>query len=80
MVFYIIWEVYEFFNQFPIAWENAAKPIRGRHLGLRYPYFFHSTSLPSEFQPMVFYITWEIIGFSHQFPIAWKNGIKSIHR
>ena len=26
---------------------------------------------------MVFNMTWEMYGFSHQFPIAWKNGVTS---
>ena len=55
-------------------------PSYGRDLGYRYPNLSQSmvSSLPSNYLSAVFYITWEIIGFSHQFLIAWENATKPI--
>ena len=33
---------------------------------------------PSDSHPMVYFIIWEMHGFSHQFPIVWENATKPI--
>ena len=45
------------------------------NLGNWYSHFSHSADafFPSDSHPMVYFITWEIHGFSHQFLIAWKD-------
>ena len=47
----------------------------GRTWDLAYAYFFHSKGAfsPSNSPPRVYFITWEMHGFPHQFPIAWNN-------
>ena len=88
MVCFITWEIHEFPQQFPIALENAAKPIElgkpGKLLPiLCYPIANHFVSqsmdifLPSDSHPMVMFITLEMHGFSHQFLIARENAVKS---
>ena len=34
------------------------------------------TSFPSDFHPMIYFIIWEMHGFSHQFPIIPENATK----
>ena len=36
------------------------------------------TFFPSDFHPMVYFIIWEMRGFSHQFPIVRENVTKPI--
>ena len=45
-----------------------------------YPYFSHSMGafFPLDSHFMVYFITWEIHVFSHQFPITWEKTAKSI--
>ena len=52
----------------------------GENLGNWQSYFSHSmgTFFPSDSYPMVYFIIWEMHGFSHQFPIARKNPTKPI--
>ena len=42
--------------------------------------FSYSTGafFPLDSHPMVLFITWEMYGFSNQFPIAWENSAKTI--
>ena len=56
------------------------KPSYGENLGNWYPYFSHSTGVffPLDWHPMEYFIIWEMHGFSHQFPIAWKKAAKPI--
>ena len=59
-----------FSRQLPIPQQNAVKLICGRDLGYTQLSHEAATSLPSCSHPMVFNITSEMYGFSHQFPIA----------
>ena len=54
-------------------------PWNWESLGDCYLFFPQSTGtfLPSDSHPMYF-MTWEMHGFPHQFPIAWENAAKSI--
>ena len=75
MVYFIACEMHGFPHQFSIARENATKPIAwGEHwklLLVLFPYYGCFFSIMPH--TMVYVITWEMHGFSHQFPIAWKN-------
>ena len=55
-------------------------PWYGDTLGNRYSYFSHSMDafFPLDSHFMVYFIICEIHGFSHQFPVAWENAVKSI--
>ena len=55
-------------------------PSYGEDLGKWYSYFSHSMGAfsPFESHPVVYFITWEIHGFSHQFPISLEDAAKSI--
>ena len=59
----ITWEIHGFPHQFPIALENAAKPIELENLGSCYSYFV--TQLLTILFPKVW------IFFFHQIPILW---------
>ena len=74
----IIWEVHGFSHQYPIACENATKPILWGKLGNWYSYFSHSmgTFFPSNYHPMVYLIIWEMHGLPRQFSIDWGNATK----
>ena len=81
----ILWYTYFmgnawFSHQFPIEQKNPTKPIVWKGPGklvlvlfTQYGHFFLLDSLP-----MVLYITWQMCGFSNQFPIAWENSAKTI--
>ena len=62
-------------HQFPIAWENAAKSIELGESGKLVLIFPNSMStfLPSDFHLIVYFTTWEMHDFSHQFLIAREN-------
>ena len=88
IVCFITWEIHGFPHQFPIALENAAKPIELGKPGKLLPILcnpianhFVSQSIdifvPSDSHPMVIFITLEMHGFSHQFLIARENAVKS---
>ena len=68
------------FHQFPIVRENETKPIVWGKPGKLVIRLFHSmgTFFPLDPDPMVYFIIWEIRGFSHQFPIVRENATKPI--
>ena len=49
-------------------------------LGNWYSYFSHGNSAfpPLDSHPMVYFIIWEMHGFSHQFPKLWENATKPV--
>ena len=69
---------------FPINFPQYGKmqqnPWYGESLGNWYSYFYHSMGVffPSDSHPIVYFITWEIHGFPHQFPIVQENATKLI--
>ena len=52
----------------------------GEILGNWYSYFCHSMSIffPLDSHPMVYFVTWKMDGFPHQFSTAQENEAKSI--
>ena len=78
LVHFIICEIHGFPHQFPMTWENAAKSIELEELGNWSPFFPQSMGifLPSDFHFMIYFTTWEMHGFSHQFLIARENVAK----
>ena len=69
---------------FPINFPQYRKmqqnPSYVEELGNWYSYFSHSMSafIPFDYHPVVYFIIWEMHGFSYQFPIARKNPTKPI--
>ena len=65
---------------FPWYRKMQQNPSYGEDLGNWYSYFSHSMGafFPLDSHPMVLFITWEMYGFSNQFPIAWENSAKTI--
>ena len=53
-------------------------PSYGENIRNWYPYVSHSMGsfFPSDSYSLVYLITWEMLGFSHQYPIAWENVTK----
>ena len=81
MICFVEWEMHGFSYQFSMARKNTnKKPSYGENLGNWYSLFSHSmgTFFPSDFHPVVCFITWEMHGFSHQFPLARENATKPI--
>ena len=88
MVYFIIWKMHGFSDQFPITWEKTAKPIEleksrklvpsniiqnhcitvcrepGKLVFILSP--LYGCFFPLDFHPMVYFITWEMDGFSHR--------------
>ena len=72
-----------------IKWEKTGKLVPDKilqnpsyleNLGNWYSYFSKSKGafFPLDSHPMVHFRICEIHGFSHQFPVAWENAVKSI--
>ena len=82
MVYCIICELHGFPHQFPIAWKIQRNPSAWESLRNWHPFFpwRMDTFLPSDFHLMVYFTTWEMHGFSHQFLIAQENAAKSTSR
>ena len=84
----IIWEMHGFSHQFPTAWENATKSIvwgkSGKLILILFPWYgcFFLIEwvlfFPLDSHPTVLFMTWEVNGFSHQFPIALEKTVKPI--
>ena len=79
VAYFIIWEMDGFLHEFPIARENVTKPS-GKPGKLWYSYFSHSMGafLQPDSHPVIYFITWEMLKFPHEFPIALENAVKSI--
>ena len=71
----IIREMHEFSHQFSTVRVNATNPWYGEGLGNWYSYFCHSMSayFPLDFHHTVYFITWDMHGFLHQFPRLRKK-------
>ena len=65
---------------FPKLEKIQQNSLYGKDLGNCYLYFSHSMGafFPLDSHPMILFITWEMYGFSNQFPIAWENSAKTI--
>ena len=72
-----------------IEWEKPKKMVSGKilqnwsyleNLENWYSYFTHSMGafFPLDLHSVVYFIICEMHGFPHQFPVAWKNAVKSI--
>ena len=72
--------MHEFPHQFPIVQENTTKPIVWGEPGKLVLILFPSKGdfFPLDSHPMLYFITWEMYGSSHQFPIAWEKAGKPI--
>ena len=64
-------------HQYPIAWENPAKPIEWKETGIlvliifpKYGCFF--------FIRFLYFITWKMYRSSHQYPMSWEKVTKPI--
>lgn len=62
MAYVTTFEIHGSCHQYPIAWENTANSSIAANLGNSYPYFSENMgdSLPSNFNPMVCFITREM--------------------
>ena len=58
MILFITWEMYGFFNQFPIAWENPAKTVEWAKPGKLAPILFpqYGCFFPLDSHPVVYFI------------------------
>ena len=63
---------------FPPISHSARKCNSGEIVGNWYSYFSCSMCafFPNESHPMVYFITWDIQGYSYQFLISWKDAAK----
>ena len=72
---HIIWEMHGFPINFPWSGKMQQNSWYKENLGNWYSHFSRSADAFFSFDPhpMVYFITCEIHGFSHQFLIAWKD-------
>ena len=79
-VYFTIWEMHAFPHPFPIVQENATKPIVWGEPGKLVLILSHSMGVffPLDSHFMVYFITWEMYVFPHQFPIPWEKTAKPI--
>ena len=70
-----------FSSNFPQHQKNEQNPSNGKSLGNQFPYFFHKMGVfffPLDSHPVVYFIIWEMQGFSQQVSIAWEKRGKPI--
>ena len=74
----VIWEIHGFPHKFPAVRENATKPLVSGKSGKLMLIFSHDMGaiFPSNSHPKVYFIIWEMHGFSHQFPTVRENATK----
>ena len=80
MVYFIIWVVHGFSHQFLLYEKMQQNPSYGEDLGNWYSCFSYSIGafLQSDSHPVIYFITWEMLRYPHQFPIALEYSAKSI--
>ena len=68
-----------FLVNFPQHGKMQQNPLNVKILGNQFPLFpQYRCFFPLDSQPVVYFIVWEMHGFSHQFPVARANVTKSI--